>query len=128
MDRAYGFVRMQAKAARRVARSEPLITVSESSRRDIWRDFKIPPSQVHVIPLGVDTRVFRPRETARVPGRIIAVASADSAIKGVATLLRAVGKLATERDVHLVVTRPSDSTERLIAQLSLPTGSRSPTG
>jgi glycosyltransferase involved in cell wall biosynthesis len=118
--RWYGFVRMQARVARGVARSGPLITVSESSRRDICRDFKIPPSRVHVIPLGVDTRVFRPRETARVPGRIIAVASADSAIKGVATLLRAVGKLATERDVHLiVVSRPSESTEHLVAQLSL---------
>jgi glycosyltransferase involved in cell wall biosynthesis len=118
--RWYGFVRMQARVARGVARSGPLITVSESSRRDICRDFKIPPSRVHVIPLGVDTRVFRPRETARVPGRIIAVASADSAIKGVATLLHAVGKLATERDVHLiVVSRPSESTEHLVAQLSL---------
>ncbi len=118
--RWYGFVRMQARVARQVARSGPLITVSESSRRDICRDFKVPPSRVHVIPLGVDTRVFRPRGAARVPGRIIAVASADSPIKGVATLLRAVGKLATERDVHLVVVaRPSDSTERLAAQLSL---------
>jgi glycosyltransferase involved in cell wall biosynthesis len=68
----------------------------------------------------VDTRVFRPREVARVPGRIIAVASSDSAIKGVATLLRAVGKLATDRDVHLVIVgKPAPATERLVGQLSL---------
>jgi glycosyltransferase involved in cell wall biosynthesis len=133
--RWYGFVRMQARVARRLAGqsgalgasgasgasgAEPLITVSESSKRDICRDFRVPPERVRIIPLGVDTRVFRPREAPRVPGRIIAVASADSAIKGVATLLRAVGKLATDRDVHLVIVgKPTPATERLAAQLSL---------
>ena len=119
-QRWYGFVRMQARVARRVAGAGPLITVSESSKRDICRDFGVPPGRVHIIPLGVDTRVFRPREAARVPGRIIAVASSDSAIKGVATLLRAVGKLATDRDVHLIIVgMPAPATERLAAQLSL---------
>jgi glycosyltransferase involved in cell wall biosynthesis len=118
--RWYGFVRMQARVARRLARSGPLITVSASSRRDICRDFKISPERVRVIPLGVDTRVFRPREAARVPGRIIAVASADSALKGTSTLLQAVAKLATDRDAHLVIVgRPAPATERLAAQLSL---------
>ncbi len=119
-QRWYGFVRMQARVARRVAGAGPLITVSESSKRDICRDFGVPPGRVHIIPLGVDTKVFRPREAARVPGRIIAVASSDSAIKGVATLLRAVGKLATDRDVHLIIVgMPAPATERLAAQLSL---------
>ena len=118
--RWYGFVRMQARVARRVARSGPLITVSESSKRDICRDFRVRPERVHIIPLGVDTRVFRPRPTPRVPGRIVAVASADSPMKGTGTLLRAVGKLATDTDAHLVmVGKPAPATERLAAQLSL---------
>jgi glycosyltransferase involved in cell wall biosynthesis len=118
--RWYGFVRMQARVARRVAESGSLITVSSSSKRDICRDFRVPPGQVHIIPLGVDTRVFRPRQAPRAPGRIVAVASADSAIKGVGTLLRAVGKLATDRDVRLVIVgKPAPATERLAAQLSL---------
>jgi glycosyltransferase involved in cell wall biosynthesis len=120
--RWYGFVRMQARVARRLARQPgaPLITVSESSKRDICRDFRVRPEQVHIIPLGVDTRVFRPREEARVPGRIIAVASADSPLKGIATLLRAVGKLVTDTDAHLIVIgKPAPATERLAAQLSL---------
>jgi glycosyltransferase involved in cell wall biosynthesis len=118
--RWYGFVRMQARVARRLARAGPLITVSASSQRDICRDFKVPPERVRVIPLGVDTRVFRPREAARIPGRIIAVASADSAMKGTSTLLQAVAKLATDRDAHLVIIgRPAPATERLAAQLSL---------
>ena len=91
------------------------------SKRDMCRDFRVPPDRVHIVPLGVDTRMFRPREAPRVPGRIIAVAvSADSALKGLATLLRAVGKLATDRDVHLVIVgKPVPATERLAAKLSL---------
>jgi glycosyltransferase involved in cell wall biosynthesis len=118
--RWYGFVRMQARVARRVAATGPLITVSESSRRDICRDFRVPPGRVRIIPLGVDTRVFRAREAARVPGRIVAVASADSAIKGTGTLLRAMGKLVTDTDTHLVIVgKPAPATERLRAELSL---------
>jgi glycosyltransferase involved in cell wall biosynthesis len=118
--RWYGFVRMQARVARRVARSGPLITVSSSSKRDICRDFRVRPEQVHIIPLGVDTRVFRPREAPRASGRIIAVASADSPVKGIGTLLRAMGKLVTDTDAHLVIVgKPAPATERMAAQLSL---------
>jgi glycosyltransferase involved in cell wall biosynthesis len=117
--RWYGFVRMQGRVARRVG---PVLTGSESSRDDICRDFRVPPENVHVIPLGVDTRLFHPRPEPRVAGRILAVASADSPVKGIATLLRAVGKLATERDVHLIVVgKPAAGgpTERLVAELAL---------
>jgi glycosyltransferase involved in cell wall biosynthesis len=118
--RWYGFVRMQARVARQLARTGPLITVSGTSRDDICRDFKVPADRVRVIPLGVDTRLFRPRGAPRVPGRIIAVASADSPMKGVATLLQAVAKLVTERDVHLVIVgQPTPATEQLAGQLSL---------
>jgi glycosyltransferase involved in cell wall biosynthesis len=117
--RWYSFVRMQARVARRVG---PILTGSESSRADILRDFKVPASQVHVVPLGVDTRLFHPRQAPRVPGRIVAVASADSPVKGVSTLLRAVAKLTTERNVALTVVgkpAPGGPTERLVAELAL---------
>jgi glycosyltransferase involved in cell wall biosynthesis len=117
--RWYGFVRMQGRVARRVG---PVITGSESSRADICRDFRVPRDRVQVIPLGVDTRLFHPRPGPRVPGRIVAVASADSPVKGIATLLRAVAKLTTERNAVLtVVGRPAAGgpTERLIAELAL---------
>jgi len=118
-SRWYGFVRMQGRVARRCG---PLVTVSESSKRDICQDFRVPQENVHIIPLGVDTRWFRPRdtETPRVPGRIVAVASSDHPLKGVPVLLRAVAKLVTDRDAHLVVVgSPSDATKALAAQLSL---------
>ena len=116
--RWYGFVRMQGRVARRAG---PLITVSSSSKDDICRDFRVNPRNVHTIPLGVDTRLFRPRtEQPRVPGRIVTVTSADSPLKGLPTLLRAVAKLATERDAHLVVIgTPSAATRRQVAQLAL---------
>jgi MMP alpha-(1->4)-mannosyltransferase len=116
--RWYGFVRMQARVARRAG---PLITVSTSSRDDICRDFRVSPEKVHIVPLGVDTRLFRPRaEQARVPGRIVTVTSADSPLKGLPALLRAVAKLATERDAHLVVIgTPSDGTRQQVRQLAL---------
>jgi glycosyltransferase involved in cell wall biosynthesis len=120
--RWYGFVRMQARVARRAAQAGPVITVSESSRRDIYRDFRLRPGSVAIIPLGVDTRVFYPRDTARVPGRIVAVASAESPVKGLPVLLRAVAKVATERDVRLTVVgkvAAGGPTTRLIAELSL---------
>jgi glycosyltransferase involved in cell wall biosynthesis len=117
--RWYSFVRMQARVARRCG---PILTASRSSAADICRDFRVPPANVRVIPLGVDTRLFHPRLQDRVTGRIVAVASADSPIKGVATLLRALAKLATERDAHLVVVSkpaPGGPTERLVGELGL---------
>ena len=116
-ERWYSFVRMQGRVARRAG---PLLTVSESSRQDICRDFRVPPESVHIVPLGVDTRRFRPGSMPRVPGRIVTVTSADMPLKGLGVLLRALAKLATERDVHLrVVGSPSEETSKLVAQLSL---------
>ncbi|MBX6767184.1 MAG: glycosyltransferase family 4 protein, partial [Actinomadura rubrobrunea] len=116
--RWYGFVAMQAQVARRVG---PVLTVSESSKIDIVKDFKVDPRDIEILPLGVDTRIFHPRGP-RVPGRIVAMASADAPIKGVDVLLRAVAKVATERDVHvIVVSRPQKDgpTERLVRELAL---------
>jgi glycosyltransferase involved in cell wall biosynthesis len=120
MRRWYGFVKMQSRVAPRLS---PILTVSESSLADIHRDFNVPQANMRLIPLGVDTRYFHPRpEKPRRKGSIGAVASADSPMKGVATLLRAVAKLATERDVHLTVVSkptPGGPTEQLVQELSL---------
>ncbi len=118
LRRWYGFLRMQAKVARSVGK---ILTVSESSRRDIITDFGVDPAQLQVIPLGVD-EVFGPPTKPRVPGRIVAMASADAPMKGIATLLEAFAKLRTERDVELVlVTKPTPGgrTERLIDELGI---------
>ena len=126
--RWYSFVRMQARVARKVG---IVMTGSESSRADILRDFKVPAANVRVIPLGVDTRLFYPRPAPRIPGSIIAVASADSPVKGIPTLLRAFAKIVTERNAVLTVVgrpAPNGPTERLIGELSLGESVRFVTG
>ncbi|MCW2828798.1 MAG: glycosyl transferase, group 1, partial [Marmoricola sp.] len=118
LRRWYGFLRMQGKVARSVGR---ILTVSESSRRDIVTDFGVDQAHLQVIPLGVDD-VFGPPSKPRVAGRIVAMASADAPMKGIATLLEAFAKLRTERDVELVlVTRPTPGgrTEKLIERLGI---------
>ena len=118
LRRWYSFLRMQGKVARRLPQ---VLTVSESSKRDIAHDFGVDPDVIEVITLGVD-EAFRPPTEPRVPGRLLAMASADTPMKGVATLLEALAKLRTERDVSLVlVTRPAPGgrTEQLIERLGL---------
>ncbi|MCI2418102.1 glycosyltransferase family 4 protein [Saccharopolyspora sp. K220] len=117
--RWYGFTRMQARVARRIPR---LLTVSESSAADIGQDFGVAPGQLRVVPLGVDAEVFKPPTAPRVPGRIVAMASADTPMKGIGTLLEAVAKLRTERTVELVlVARPTPGgpTEQRIEELTI---------
>ena len=118
LRRWYGFLKMQGKVAREASR---ILTPSESSARDIVLDFGVDPERIQVIPLGVDD-VFQPPTAPRVPGRIVAMASADAPIKGVSTLLEAFAKLCTERDLELLlVTRPEPGgrTEKLIDRLAI---------
>jgi glycosyltransferase involved in cell wall biosynthesis len=96
LRRWYGFLDMQTRVARRLPR---LITVSESSRRDIVAQMNVPPDRLHVVPVGADPDVFRPRpDVRRVPGRIMTTASADVPMKGLPALLEALAKVRTERD------------------------------
>ena len=118
LRRWYGFLRMQGKVARQVRR---ILTVSESSFRDIVTDFGVDPSKIEVIPLGVDNE-FVPPSVPRVPGRIVAMASADAPMKGISTLLEAFAKLRTERDLELLLVtkpQPGGRTERLVEKLAI---------
>jgi len=118
LRRWYGFVKMQAKVARK---ARWILLPSESSKRDVVTDFGADPAKMQVIPLGVD-ECFVPPTEPRVPGRIVAMASADAPMKGIATLLEAFAKLRTEREVELLlVTRPTPGgrTEKLIEELGI---------
>ena len=99
-----------------------IVTVSTNSAADIVRDFKVSPDVMRVVPIGVDTLTFRPPTTPRVPGRIAAVSSSDSPIKGVKVLLEAVAKLRTGREVELVVVgqpKPDGPVAQAVKDLNL---------
>jgi glycosyltransferase involved in cell wall biosynthesis len=102
LRRWYGFVGMQARVARALPR---VVTVSESSRRDIAEQLGVEPRRIAVVPVGVDSSVFRPLPNVeRVRGRIMTTASSDVPMKGLLPLLEALAKVRSERDdAHLVV-------------------------
>jgi glycosyltransferase involved in cell wall biosynthesis len=119
VHRWYGFAEMQKRVAQQIP---DLLTVSTTSATDIADDFGVHPDQLHVVPLGVDTSLFAPTLQPRVPGRIIAIASADVPLKGVSNLLQAVAKLRTERDVELQLVARLETngpTQKLIAELGI---------
>jgi glycosyltransferase involved in cell wall biosynthesis len=121
LRRWYAFTKMQTRVAKRLRR---VITVSESSFGDIVHDHGVDPSRLHIVPVGVDTELFRPLpEVAPVPGRLVTTASADVTMKGLRYLLEALAKLRTERqDAHLVVIgrrKIGGASDRTIRELGL---------
>lgn len=114
--RWYGFLRMQRRVARRLRR---ILTVSANSATDIATDFGVDPERISTVPLGVDTELFRPGRD-RLANRLVCVASADMALKGVGVLLRAVAALPLDRAVSLtLVTPPGGSALRQAAELGI---------
>jgi glycosyltransferase involved in cell wall biosynthesis len=122
--RWYSFIGMQKRVARAMDR---IITVSRSARDDIVREFKLSPSRLAVVPNGIDTHRFHPLAgVAREPYRLIVTTSADTPLKGLQHLLRAIALLAPvyPRLQLVVVGRPKRQSPivSLIAKLGI--GSR----
>ena len=99
--RWYSFIGMQKHVARRLLR---IITVSKSAKDDISNDFKIHPDRFNIIPNGIDTRLFFPMPgVPREKDRIIVTNSADTPLKGLNYLLRAVATISKKRKIRLIV-------------------------
>ena len=99
--RWYSFLGMQKRVSRRLPY---IITVSESARDDICRDFKVAPDKFRVAPCGINTELFYPLDgVEREPGRLIVTNSADMPLKGLSHLLEAVARIKAEKDVRLTV-------------------------
>ena len=118
--RWFGFLRMQVRVARRLP---AIVTVSQNSRLDISTELGVAPARVTVVPVGVDHQVFKPpQDRTPVPGRLMVTSSSDVPLKGLVPLLEAVAKLATERDLELVVVghpRPGGRVAKAIDRLGL---------
>lgn len=122
LRRWYAFLAMQKRVARA---QQQVVTVSHSSAADIASDFGVDPRVITVVPLGVDAEVFTPQPLPRVPGRVVAMASADIPLKGIDVLLTALAQRraeAPQAPLELVLvssTRPGARTERLLQELTL---------
>jgi glycosyltransferase involved in cell wall biosynthesis len=109
----------------KVAREIPrVVTVSESSKRDIVAQMGVRADRLHIVPVGVDPQIFHPMpRVPRRPGRLMTTTSSDVPMKGLVPLLEAVAKVRTERDdVELVIIgKPKDKSKipALIERLGL---------
>lgn len=122
VTRFYGFVRMQTKVANRL---DHIITVSDTSARDISREMGIGRNKMRVVPVGVDPTTFRPiPDQARQPGLIVTTASADVPLKGLAVLVEAMQMLVAggERPIVLKIMgqrRDDSPVQRSVERLGL---------
>ena len=100
--RWYSFLNMQMKVARAL---DPLIVVSDSTKRDVHKDFKIPMQRMVRIHHGIDHELFTPQpHITRRKNRLMATASADVPLKGLIYLIRAYHMLlAVHPDLELEV-------------------------
>ena len=112
--RWYSFIHMQKRVAR---------TLSQSAREDISRDFNIPRQRFRIVPNGINTEMFYPRpDIPREANRIIVTNSADTPLKGLGYLLRAIAHVRRHRPVRLVVIgqpKPNGTIEGLIRKMNL---------
>ncbi len=116
--RWYGFVGMQRRVARASAH---LLTVSRRSAEDIAADFSVPAQRLRIVPVGVDVDRFRPGSAdARVPGRLVTVASADVPLKGLSVLVRALARMDPSSWSELIVVGTAgDATHKALAEAGL---------
>ena len=100
--RWYSFLNMQIKVARKL---DPIIVVSENTRKDLVKDFKIDPKKTRKVLHGIDHETFKPiKNIAREKNSLITTASADVPLKGLIYLIRAYDTLLKEfPDLNLTV-------------------------
>ena len=119
--RWFSFLKMQKRVARQIA---VVVTPSLNSKKDIYSDFKVPLSNIHVIHNGIDFNTFCPIPSiAPKTHGVITTASADVPLKGLDFSLHAIARLKSEYpDINLTVIgspRAGGHTERLINKLRL---------
>jgi len=99
--RWYSFIGMQKKVTKKLSK---IITVSESSRNDISREFNIHKNKIDVIPNGINIELFYPiPEIKRDPCKLIVTNSADTPLKGLYYLLQSIAIISAKRKISLTV-------------------------
>ena len=118
--RWYSFLRMQIKVARQL---DPVIIVSQSTKRDVIKDFGLIPERLRIVYHGINHEQFRPLPgIARKSNRLIACASADVPLKGLIYLIRAYAELIKTRpdlELHVVGRLREGQTDRELQALGI---------
>ncbi|MEJ2286093.1 MAG: glycosyltransferase family 4 protein [Desulfobacterales bacterium] len=118
--RWHSFIGMQKRVSRTLSR---IITVSNSARKDISRDFRIPASKFRIVPNGINTKQFYPiHQIEREQNRVIVTNSADTPLKGLFFLFQAVAELEKFQEVSITVIgepRKDGDMLRLIQKLGI---------
>ncbi|MBE0557302.1 MAG: glycosyltransferase family 4 protein, partial [Proteobacteria bacterium] len=118
--RWYSFLPMQKRVSRRLSH---IITVSACSRRDISREFEIPPQRFRIVPNGINTDFFYPLPgVKRADNQLLVTNSADTPIKGLRYLLEAAAAIRKQREIRVVVIgepKRDGEIERLVRRLDL---------
>lgn len=93
---------MQIRVARKL---DPIIVVSENTRKDLIKDFKIDTKKTRKVLHGIDHETFQPIPSIkRKANQLITTASADVPLKGLIYLIRAYAGLLKEfPDLKLIV-------------------------
>jgi len=99
--RWYSFCTMQRRVAKRMDR---IITVSQSSAKDIERYLEVPHNKLRVAYNGIDTTLFKMNDSIpKEPNSLILINSGEKPIKGVRYLLKALQLLQGEAKVKLTI-------------------------
>ena len=120
LKRWYSFLTMQYRVSPRLDR---VITVSDSSAKDIRRIFKVPDNALRVVYNGVDSEFFHnDGDAAKEPHSLIMVSSGAGHTKGVPYLLEALQSVRKETDVKLTIVgndNPESEPVRLVRKHGL---------
>jgi glycosyltransferase involved in cell wall biosynthesis len=93
--RWYSFLNMQIKVARQL---NPVIVISESTRRDVEREFGVKPERMKLVLHGIDHLRYRPiPHIKRRDDLLVTCASADVPLKGLIYLIRAYAEMLKTR-------------------------------
>lgn len=118
--RWYSFINMQLKVAHQFSH---IITVSEFTKKDIAKEFKLDENKFRVVYNGINNEFFYPKQNDRRPeNALIVTNSADTPLKGLNFLLEAVAEIRTRQPITLtVIGQPKKDgiIENLVAKLNL---------
>jgi glycosyltransferase involved in cell wall biosynthesis len=121
IQRWHNFLNMQKKVVKQL---DHVVTVSERSRIDIARDFRVQEEAIDLIYNGIDTEEFTPLDdVAKIPFRVMCTASADQPLKGLRYLLKAIAAIRVDYpQLSLLVVGKVNAggyTEKLLAKLGI---------